>query len=213
MLQTKRFTVNFVQVNTYLLWDESKKACLIDPGFSNPMECQELIDFLDQEGLTLVRCIATHLHFDHIMGGKFIKDHFGIAMEAPVIEMTELPSLSSQLKAFGMPFTTEYDFAYQPLDANNVESIEFGHTSLRILETPGHSPGHYSYYNPSGEGVVFCGDVLFCNGMGRYDLWGGSYEVLMNSIQKVLFELPDSTRVLSGHGPETTIEREKHNFV
>lgn len=213
MIQYKCFTVNLVQVNSYLLWDETLKACLIDPGFSTNSEQQQLIDFLEEHQLELVRCIATHNHFDHIWGGRFIEEQFGLKVEVPYLELTELPNLSAQLSAFGLPASSEYDFSPMPLDATKVDSIRFGNSELRVLETPGHSPGHYSYYSTSGEGVVFCGDVIFCNGIGRYDLWGGSYETLMNSIHQVIFQLPDCTKICSGHGTETTVEREKSNFT
>lgn len=213
MINYKCFTVNFVQVNSYLVWDDTREACLIDPGFSNTEEQKQFSDFLVDNNLQLVRCIATHNHFDHVLGGRFIEEKYGIKVEVPYLELTELPPLSTQLSAFGLPASSEFDFTPVPLDATEVDTIQFGHTELKILETPGHSPGHYSYYYPLGDGLVFCGDVIFCNGMGRYDLWGGSYETLMNSIRQVMLKLPEDTKVLSGHGPVTTIGREKSNFI
>lgn len=204
MLQYRRFICNMVQVNSYLVWDESKLACVIDPGFSNVSEELELIDFLDKEGLQLSRCIATHLHFDHVMGARFIQEHFGIPLEAPKGEIDGLPSIDQQLKAFGIPVEEgKYAFEVQVLP----ETIEVGNTTFEVIKTSGHSPDHITLYEKE-RGVIFCGDVIFKGGFGRYDLWGASYEVLMNSIDKLL-ALPEETVVLSGHGMETTIGAER----
>ncbi|WP_297720327.1 MBL fold metallo-hydrolase [uncultured Porphyromonas sp.] len=207
MLQYKRFTVNMVQVNSYLLWDESKIACIVDPGFSNERERQMLCDFIELHQLQLERSLATHLHFDHVLGARFIEDHFGIITEAGKNEIVNVPSLDKQLVAFGIP-QGEESFSFDPKPIK--EPLRFGNTTLEILETPGHSPGHVSFYN-SESGVLLCGDVLFKNGMGRYDLWGGDYATLMNSISKLL-QLPGETIVLPGHGLETSIQAERANF-
>lgn len=214
MIRYQKFTVSFVQVNSYLVWDESLEACLIDPGFSTPSEQDQLINFIESNNLILVRCIATHMHFDHVLGARFVMDRFGIDVEVPSLEISTLPDLATQLRAFGMPFSEDFSFRPKPLNISEPGNcIVFGKSRLMILDTPGHSPGHYTYYDPTGEGLVFCGDVLFCDGMGRTDLWGGSYDTLMHSIISVLFKLPDTTKVLPGHGPETTIGREKRNFM
>lgn len=209
MLRYHKFTVNFVQVNSYLVWDETKLACLIDPGFSNPNEQRLFLDFIQEESLQLVRCICTHKHFDHILGGAFIEQHFGIPIEIPQAEIASLPDLTTQLKAFGMPFDgNAYSFEETPFES---DTLSFGNTTFQVIETPGHSPGHISLYSVEDK-ALFCGDVLFKEGMGRYDLWGASYEVLIDSIQNKLLKLPDDTIVFSGHGPETTIGAERKNF-
>lgn len=210
MLQYRRFTVNFVQVNSYLIWDETRLACLVDPGFSTPAEQQIFDDFLTENELQLERCICSHKHFDHVLGGAFIKQRYGIDIEIPEVEITSLPDLSTQLATFGVPFDVAiFTFEETPLKG---DSVTFGNTTFQILQTPGHSPGHISLYSPDHK-VLFCGDVLFKNGMGRYDLWGASYEVLMDSIKNTLFRLPHETIVLSGHGLQTTIGAEKANFI
>lgn len=207
MLQYERFTVNMVQVNSYLLWDETNIACIIDPGFSNEGECQMLCDFMEQQQLQLERSLATHLHFDHVLGARFIEEHFGIETEASSLEISRLPSIDQQLVAFGIP-QEEGRFSFTPKPLKS--SVHFGNTTLEVLKTPGHSPGHVTFYD-STSGVMLCGDVLFKNGMGRYDLWGGDYGTLMNSIGQLL-QLPEETVVLSGHGLETTIKAERVNF-
>lgn len=210
MLEYRRFTVNFVQVNSYLIWDETKLACLVDPGFSTPFEEKGFDDFLTENELQLERCICTHKHFDHVFGGAFIKQRYGIDIEVPEIEITGLPDLTAQFEAFGMPI----DASALILKETPIigDSVSFGNTTFKLLETPGHSPGHLSFYSHDHQ-VVFCGDVLFKDGMGRYDLWGASYEALMDSIKNKLFALPDETVVLPGHGPQTTIGAERMNFL
>ena len=207
MLQYKRFTVNMVQVNSYLLWDETNIACIIDPGFSNEGECQMLSNFMEQHELQLERSLATHLHFDHVLGARFIEEHFGIETEATSLEISRLPSIEQQLVAFGIP-AEEGSFSFTPKQLKG--PVHFGNTTLEVLKTPGHSPGHVTFYDSTSE-VMLCGDVLFKNGMGRYDLWGGDYGTLMNSVDQLL-QLPEETVVLSGHGPETTIKAERANF-
>lgn len=204
MLRYHRFVCNMVQVNSYLVWDESKLACIIDPGFSNTSEELELIDFLDKEELQLSRCIATHLHFDHVMGAKFITEHFGIPVEAPKGEIDGLPSIEQQLKAFGIP-VNERKYSFEAIELPS--SICFGNTTLEVIKTPGHSPDHITLYEREC-GIIFCGDVIFKGGFGRYDLWGASYDLLMDSIDRLL-ALPEETIILSGHGFETTIGAER----
>lgn len=193
-----------VQVNSYLIWDETNLACIIDPGFSNIQEEMSLIDFLDKEGLQLSRCIATHKHFDHVLGAKFIKEHFGVDIEIPKGEIMGFPDVDSQLVAFGIPASGgKYDFIPKELSS----SVTIGNTTLEVISTPGHSPAHVSFYEKD-SGVLFCGDVIFRGGHGRYDLWGSSYDELMKSIDTLL-RLPANTLVLSGHGAETTIGVER----
>lgn len=207
MLRYHKFVVNVVQENAYLLWDETNLACLIDPGFSNISEQQSLIDFLEKHELQLAKCLCTHLHFDHVWGAKFISEHYGIDVEASKEEIEVMPDLDSQLKSFGLPADVGTN-SFKPLSPPKV--ISFGNTELEVISTPGHSPGHICLYNHQSK-ALFCGDVLFKSGYGRYDLWGGDYESLMASIQG-LFTLPDDTIVLSGHGDITTIGAEKSHF-
>lgn len=208
MLKYHTFICNMVQVNTYLIWDETKLACIIDPGFSNAQEEKMLLDFLEQNELQLSRCIATHLHFDHVLGGRFITEHFGIPVETSRKEMQELPSIETQMIAFGVPTNgSNYSFETRELEG----PIRIGNTQFEALETPGHSPGHITLYNKEAA-AIFCGDVLFKGSYGRYDLWGASHKDLIDSISTLL-RLPNDTIVLPGHGPSTTIGAERQHYT
>lgn len=207
-LNYQTFVTNMVQENSYLVWDDSGYACLIDPGFFNSSEQKMLIDFLDNQRLTLVRSIATHLHFDHVLGARFIADRFGIPTEVPSEEIKQLPSIEQQFVTFGIPLDQEsYRFDPQPLPE---DTVRFGDIELKILKAPGHSPAHVTFWHKESQ-TLFCGDVLFRNGFGRYDLWGGDYKTLMDSISYLL-TLDPETVVLPGHGQETTIGDERKNF-
>lgn len=209
MIQYKRFVVNMVQVNSYLIWDESKEACIIDPGFSTKKEQESFATFLESESLRLKRSIATHIHFDHVLGAKFIEEQFGIATEMPEKEIIQLPSIEEQLNFFGIVALPGGQFDFNPLPLPSM--VKFGHSEFQVIETPGHSPSHVSFYSDEDK-LLFCGDVLFKGGYGRYDLWGGDYDTLMGSID-ILLELSKDVVVLSGHGPQTTIGAEKNNFL
>lgn len=208
MLNYHRFIVNMVRVNSYLVWDEHERTCLIiDPGFSTPSEENTLLRVLDEHKLQLTRCICTHLHFDHIWGAQFIYNNFGIPIEVPQPDIVQLPDFRRQMMAFGLPdIGDSTSYATLPLP----EFIRFGAIEMKVMHTPGHSPGHVCFYDEC-HGVLFSGDVLFQGGYGRYDLWGGDQKTLMSSIQELL-ALPPSTKVLPGHGEETTINAELLHF-
>lgn len=214
MLHYQPFTVNLFMENSYLLWDDSKSACIIDPGFSTSEEEEHFIRFVSDKDLRLTRCLCTHRHLDHIMGTGFIHRTWGISPEYNTIELDEMPSLESQCKGFGLPLPPNVSEAEgQPLQTEDDGLIHFGKSQIHILQTPGHTPGHVTFYCAEGDGIAFVGDVLFAGGIGRTDLWGGDYGQLMNSISEILFkQLPSATVICSGHGPQTTIAQEQKYF-
>lgn len=208
MMQYHSFTFNFASEQTYLVWDETTEACVIDPGCFTPEEEATLVGFIEKNKLNLTRAICTHLHFDHCIGGPFVKDKWGLDLEAPALEIELLPSLKDQLRLFGLGHIAVKEMSPVPLDEK--DSIKFGNTELRVLSVPGHSPAHVVFYEKV-SGVIFAGDTLFNMGIGRTDLWGGDYDTLISSIRGQLFSLPDDTVVLPGHGPATSVGYEKRN--
>lgn len=189
-----------LQVNTYIVGDEETgDAVVIDPGGS----AERILRLAEQEGLTLRRIINTHAHFDHVGGVRELKELAGIPFALHEADLPILENYSRQLLYFGLPpkDPPEVDEYLQPGD-----EIEVGNIRLQVLFTPGHTPGHVTFYT---SGVAFDGDVLFRGGIGRFDLPGGDYEQLMKSIREVLFALEDDTVVYPGHGPATTIGEEK----
>jgi len=202
----KIFTFNPFQENTHLLFDETKEAVLIDAGCITETEKLTLKRFIDENGLTLKRLINTHLHLDHQFGNKFVADTFGLLPEANQQDEFLLANVVAQARSFG--FSVEEEAQALGAYINEGDEIKFGNCSLKAIHVPGHSPGSLAFYSEK-EGVVFAGDVLFRNSIGRTDLPYGDYATLILSITKKLLPLPDSTVVYCGHGPSTTIGSEK----
>lgn len=207
MLSLKSFTFNPVQENTYVLYNENKECCIIDPGCYFSEEQQQLKAEIEKAGLKPVLLLNTHCHLDHIFGNKFVHETWGLELhihekEKPVLDRGPESGLRWQL-----PFEN-----YQgPLNyIKEGTNVKLGSEELEVLFTPGHSPGSVSFYYEAG-GFVIGGDVLFNGSIGRTDLPGGDYGTLINSIQTKLFTLPDETKVYSGHGTVTTVGFEKMN--
>jgi len=204
----KTFTFNPFQENTYLVFDETNEAVVIDAGCLQAGEKQVLTRFIEDNKLTLKRVLNTHLHLDHQFGNKFLFDTYGIAPEACIEDEFLLENVVAQARSYGFPVTEEA----QPLGAYITENqeITFGNSSLKAIHAPGHSPGSMVLYSEK-DGVMFAGDVLFQGSIGRTDLPKGDYASLILAITKKLLVLPDSTVVYCGHGPSTTIGYEKKN--
>jgi len=204
----KTFTFNPFQENTYLVFDETNEAVIIDAGCLQAAEKQALSRFIEDNKLTLKRVLNTHLHLDHQFGNKFLFDTYGIAPEACIEDEFLLENVVAQARSYGFPVTEEA----QPLGAYITENQEiiFGNSSLKAIHAPGHSPGSMVLYSEK-DGVMFAGDVLFQGSIGRTDLPKGDYASLILAITKKLLILPDSTVVYCGHGPSTTIGYEKKN--
>ncbi|MCA1718189.1 MAG: MBL fold metallo-hydrolase [Actinobacteria bacterium] len=190
------------QENCYVIGDEdSGTGALIDPGEEAPRVALTV----ERMGLSISQIIVTHAHIDHVGAIAPLTDEF----LCPVLMHEEaeamLQTAPQQAMMMGMRFGKVPKVDRRIADD---EVLEVGNLRLRSLYTPGHAPGHLAFYAEEQE-VVFSGDALFAGSVGRTDLPGGSMEVLMNSISERLLTLPDATRVLSGHGPETTIGRER----
>ena len=207
-MKIKTFTFNPIQENTYLVYDESNEAVVIDAGCVSEIEKRALKNYIEDNELMLKRVLNTHLHFDHQFGNKFLFNTFGIKPEAGEEDEYLLENVISQTRSFGMAVDEEA----QPLGGyiTDNQEIKFGNTTFKALHVPGHSPGSMAFYDEK-EGVLFAGDVLFRASIGRTDLPKGDYATLINSITDKLLPLPDSTVVYSGHGPATTIGFERKN--
>ena len=211
MLQVKKFTFNPFQENTFIVWDESLDCVLVDPGCYGPDEQNALVQFIEKNGLKPVLNLNTHAHIDHVMGNRFLLEKYGLE---PLMHEADLRTLKAAAP-YGVLIGLRMDDPPIPTQFLDVSKpIQFGKTTFSVYFTPGHSPGHVSFYNAASHSL-FSGDVLFQGGIGRYDLPGGHYETLMNSITEVLFALPPETKVYCGHGPETSLrdEKERNPFV
>ena len=202
MISIKSFEVNYFSENTYLLYDETKEAVIIDCGCVRPDEQNEIRDFITANGLTLKHNLCTHLHLDHIFGNDFIFREYGLKPEAHKADVEMLPPASQQAKMFGL-HDRVVDTEIGHFLANG-EIITFGKSELLVISVPGHSPGGLAFYSKK-NGFVVCGDSHFAGSIGRTDLWGGNQEILIAAIHDKLLALPDETVVYPGHGPETRI--------
>ncbi len=207
MIEIKNFVFNTFQVNTYVLFDESRKCIIIDAACSGKEEQQEIISLLEKNQLTLVRNLNTHCHIDHILGNGFIEQQFGIRPEYHKASLPFFPAARELAVNFG------YTLDHIPEPAGFLsedEDVTFGKSRLKVLYTPGHAEGSVCFYNEEA-GFVITGDVLFKDTIGRTDLPTGDFNQLMKSIHDKLFTLPDDTIAYPGHGPATTIGYEKMN--
>jgi hydroxyacylglutathione hydrolase len=198
-------TVGPFQENCYIVGDEATgEGALIDPGD----EAARIALAVEQTNLEIGQIIVTHAHIDHVGAVAALVDEYA----CPVLMHAEAEPMLQQLPTQAMMMGLR--FGKVPAVDRHVkddEVLEVGGLRLESLYTPGHAPGHLAFYVES-EGLVFAGDALFAGSVGRTDLPGGSMEVLMRSINERLLTLPDETRVLPGHGPETTIGEERaHN--
>ena len=207
MLKIKSFTFNPYQENTYLIFDDSKEAVVIDPGNYEAYENELISKFIDENKLQLKKIILTHCHIDHCLGNKYLNEKYGAELLIPFDERDLYKNVENIATLFG--------FAnYSHLDENEYlkekDKIEFGDIKLDVLFLPGHSPGHLAFYFKN-DNVCFSGDVLFYNSIGRTDLPGGDHDTLINSIKNKLFLLNPNTIIYPGHGQKTILKNEMKN--
>lgn len=207
MLQIKSFEFNPIQENTYILFNESKQAIIIDPGCYYDDEKDVLSSFIDKMGLKPEMLLNTHCHLDHIFGNKYVSEKYQLPLCIHRGEKIVLDDAPLRGLMFNLPFDN-YNGNIEYIE--EAEKIQLGKDVLKTLLTPGHSPASLSFYCEADEFIV-SGDVLFKQSIGRTDLPGGDFDTLINSIQTKLFTLPDATKVYSGHGPVTSIGYEKRN--
>lgn len=205
MLKVKAFVFNPIQENTYVLYNETGKCIIIDPGCYFPEENEQLHNYITKMGLQCKLLLNTHCHLDHVFGNKYVAEQYGLKLHINTLEK----QLFDLAPASGLMYNLPFDNYTGPIEyLPNTGKISLEDDELQLLFTPGHSPGHLSFYHQKG-GFVISGDALFNRSIGRTDLPGGDYDTLIDSIKQNLFTLPDETIVYSGHGPTTTIGEEK----
>ncbi|MEJ2543188.1 MAG: MBL fold metallo-hydrolase [Calditrichaceae bacterium] len=188
------------EMNSYIIAEDNHPECIIiDPGD----EPDEIIKTIDENKLKPVKIINTHNHIDHARRVSIVQKHYDIPFLICEDDLPLLESIQDQGVIFGLDASEVPEVSSFLKDGDRFKLVD---EDFLILQTPGHSPGSISIYT---EGHVFVGDVLFRDSIGRTDLYGGNYETLMKSIREKLMTLPDNTKVYSGHGPTTTIGRER----
>ncbi len=209
MISVEKFVFNLFSENTYVVWDNnSGEGMVIDPGCSNEHEENVIKNFILGQNINLKYIVNTHAHIDHIIGNYFFKENYlveflGSEKDNFILEMLEDLGNKYGIRVKRSPLPDKY--------IKEDEIIKLGESEVNFLFTPGHSPGEFCLYIQE-ENICFTGDVLFRESIGRTDLWGGDYDTLLQSINEKLFTLPDSTKILPGHGDDSTIGYEKkHN--
>lgn len=205
MLNIKRFVCNMLQENCYVVSDESSEAVIIDCGAYFEDERQAVVGYIRNNGLKLTHVLCTHGHFDHCFGNDTLWYEFGLQPEISADDEF-LCDIDQQMHSM---MGVHYDRESAPVRRflTTGDAITFGTHSLKILPTPGHTPGGVCFYCAE-EHVVFTGDTLFKMSMGRTDFDGGSWPQMLQSLTQTLANLPEQTVVYPGHGPETTIGQE-----
>ncbi|MBC8384736.1 MAG: MBL fold metallo-hydrolase [Candidatus Cloacimonetes bacterium] len=187
--------------NTYLVWDEdSKEAIMIDPAAPDKILVREI----QNNDLSLSCIINTHGHGDHIGGNKLMKESFNTNL---CIHRADAEMLTSPHLNFSSSIGYNLVSPKADIILKDGATIKFGNKEIEIIHTPGHTKGGICVYV---DNLLFCGDTLFCDSIGRTDLPGGNFEDIKKSIREKLFILPEDTIVFPGHGPQTTIGHEKN---
>lgn len=205
-MEIHQITFNTFQENTFMLWDNTGDCIIIDPGCYEKNEELELVDFINKNNLNPVKLINTHCHIDHILGNKFVSEKWNLELYINKIDLPLLEGSGDIARMYGFENYKGSPYPKHYLEEGDI--LEFGESKLEILFTPGHAPGHICLFNKE-EGFIVSGDVLFNGSIGRTDLPGGDFDTLIESIKTKLMTLQDETIVYCGHGPSTSIGRER----
>jgi glyoxylase-like metal-dependent hydrolase (beta-lactamase superfamily II) len=206
MITVKKFVCNPLQENTYVVSDDSRECVVIDCGAFFDDERKAIVSYINTQQLKPVRLLCTHGHFDHIFGCDTIFYAFGLQPEVHSDDAYLTDDVNAQVKQMlgadlqlQMPAIGHY--------LTDGEVITFGHHQLKVLHTPGHTPGGVVFYCEQ-ERTAFSGDTLFRMSIGRTDFEKGSYEQIIDSLHNVIAKLPADTTVYTGHGPLTVVGEE-----
>ena len=206
-MKIKKFVVNPFQINCYIYYDEtSGEGIIIDPGAYDKYETDEIVNFVNSKKIILKNIINTHGHIDHILGNKFAKSSF----DCPLLIHYDDVFLLEDAKMHGLMFGINIDDVPIPDDFISEDLIiKLNDSEIKFIHTPGHSPGGICIVDHINK-IIFSGDTLFRESIGRTDLSGGDIDILINSIKNKLFiKCDDDYTLYPGHMEETTIGQEK----
>lgn len=205
-MEIKIFVNNPFQENTLVLYDESGEAVIIDCGCFSREEEKELQNFIAEKRLKPVALLNTHLHIDHILGNRFVKDIYDLRTQASRKDDFLITHAVEYAAMLGFRGITPPPAVGKYLEDGDM--VCFGNSELQVIAVGGHSPGGLCFYSRADK-LLIAGDVLFAGSIGRTDLPGGDTGELKNGIREKLLTLSDEVKVIPGHGPETTIGEEK----
>lgn len=209
-MQVKIFQFNPIQVNTYVLSDDTGEAVIVDPGNYNAREDEMLRRHIFDNNLFVKYILNTHPHIDHILGNRWSVDEY----RAPLCMHAAGKPIYGQAAAYAAVFGIDIDNGF-PLPEQFLEEgdiVRYGRQQLQVLYTPGHCNGSITFYDPENR-FVLCGDLIFKGSIGRYDLPTGDGKMLLKMINEKIMTLSDDVKIYSGHGDSTTVGYEKsHNL-
>ena len=202
MLHTRIFQFNPLETNCVVLWADDNSACIVvDPGMSSHDGAKRLTGFLEEKGFTPEAILLTHGHFDHLWGVMRLLEIFPVPVYMHPADKDIMAQVTGGFLGLGkiLQFSTR--------DLQDGDELSLAGIGLKVMHTPGHSPGSVCYYVQE-DNLLLSGDTLFAGSIGRSDLAGGDYDVLMDSLLKKVMILPGEPDVIPGHGQPTSIGRE-----
>ena len=199
-----QLTFNPFQENTYVVWDDTRECVVIDAGNYSSQEDAALVKFLSEKNLKPVMALNTHGHVDHMLGVNRIKEEYGASFAIHGADRFLIETAPTHGSIYGFRVG---EVPATDVDLDGVPEVKFGNTVLKVIHTPGHTPGHVCYYEPESR-TLFSGDTLFKESIGRTDLPGGDYGWIMRSIIDRLLPLGGDVKFYPGHGPSSTIGHE-----
>jgi glyoxylase-like metal-dependent hydrolase (beta-lactamase superfamily II) len=209
-MKVQRIPVGMFATNCVIVEDEATRSALvIDPGADGDMLARRL----EGQGVTPVLIVLTHAHIDHCLDASLLARRWrvGIAMHADELPLYRNMRLQASA-LLGSDDLVRGDLVEPTTLLKEGDTVAAGATQGRVVSLPGHSPGGIGLLFPGNPQTLVCGDTIFRDGVGRTDLWGGDWDTLLGSIRLRVFTLPDDTRLVTGHGAETTVGREKRAF-
>lgn len=199
-MKVKKLVVGIFEANCYILWDEKdREAIIVDPG----EEGERIIEIIRKDSLKIKSIVNTHTHIDHIGANDFLGEKTGAPLLVHSADVSLLQNAELNLSALS---GKDRSFSLPARVLEEGDEIRVGNFSLRVLHTPGHTPGSICLY---GDNKLFSGDTLFAGGIGRTDLAGGNSKELQKSIKEKILTLPDEVVVYPGHGPSTVVDKER----
>lgn len=200
---------NHFEVNSYVLFDETKECVLVDVCSQGALQEREIINFIEQHSLKVKHILLTHPHVDHLCGSSFAYKQFSLPITMSIDAVKMFQTAESQASMMGFELGNIENVEIKTIMPGDV--IEFGNSKIECLDTSGHCVGSLSYYNAK-EKYIITGDALFAQSIGRTDLPTGDLDQLLSNIKEKILTLPEETKVYPGHGPYSTVDYEKtHN--